>query len=125
MLAILLGVNDPSRHNRLSQSGEFYWPSAATSNCSLMDHAKPQSPPEASPGSARAVAHRPQVGLRALVFLASLLALAFISTAILGSGGWSHFAADSARPAVAAMLLLFAAATPMCGCHIAPAIEED
>jgi len=67
----------------------------------------------------------PRVNLAALIFLAALLALGFIALAILGSGGWAQFARNPLRPAVAIALLLFAAATPICGCHISPAIEQD
>jgi protein-S-isoprenylcysteine O-methyltransferase Ste14 len=60
-----------------------------------------------------------------LVLLAILLALTFIACAIAGFGSWHAFAADPVRVDVAASLILFAAATPVCGCHIDPAITQD
>jgi len=61
----------------------------------------------------------------ALILLATLLALIYVALTIYGFGDCARFARNPVRPAIAGALVLFAAITPLCGCHIAPAIEED
>lgn len=67
----------------------------------------------------------PEISPAALMFLATLLALIYVTLAICGYGSWTAFARNPLRSAVAGALVLFAAVTPVCGCHVAPAVVED
>jgi protein-S-isoprenylcysteine O-methyltransferase Ste14 len=67
---------------------------------------------------------RPQTSTAALVALATLLSIIYVTLAIVAFGGFTAFFSNPARVAISISLILFAAITPLCGCHIAPAIEE-